>query len=100
MVRPVNLLIFILRKIILLYVTLVIHSGTLTRVPVLLHYLHLSIGNFLAALLNRARAVPKYLFDRLLGISHHSEILIVQTVGCDEEDHGFLSDPVVIQSQV
>jgi hypothetical protein len=95
-----NLLIFILREIILLNVTLVIHSGATTRVPVLFHVLHLGIGTLVAALLDRARAAPKDLFDRLFGISHHSEILIVQTVGCDEKDHGFLSDPVVIQSQV
>jgi hypothetical protein len=95
-----NLLIFIVREIILLDMTLVIHSGATTRIPVLLHVQHLSISTLLAALLDRARTAPKYLLDCFLGVSHHSVVLVTQTVRWDEEDNGFLSDPVVIQSQV
>jgi hypothetical protein len=95
-----NLLIFIVREIILLDVTLVIHSWSSTRVSVLLHVQHLSISTLLATLLDRASSAPEYLLDCFLSVSHHSEVLVTQTVGWDEEDNGFLSDPVVIQSQV
>lgn len=95
-----NLLIFIVREIILLDVTLVIHSLSSTRVPVLLHVQHLSIKTLLAALLDRASPAPEYLLDCFLGVSHHSVVLVTQTVGWYEEDNGFLSYPVVIQSQV
>lgn len=93
-----NLLIFIVREIILLDVNLVIHSWSSTRVSVLLHVQHLSISTLLAALFDRACAASKYLLDCFLSVSHHSVVLVTQTVGWYEEDYGFLSDPVFIQS--
>jgi hypothetical protein len=51
-VRPMNLLILIVREIVLLNVTLVIHSWATARVPVVLHVQHLSISALQAAPFN------------------------------------------------
>ena len=99
-VRPMNVLILIVREIVLLDVTLVIHSRATARVTVVLHVLHLSISALHAAPFNRARASPKYFLNLFLGTSHHREVLVIHTIGGDEENDGFLSDPVVIKSRV
>lgn len=82
-----NLLVFIVRKIILLDVTLVVHSRASTRVPVFLHVQHLSISTLQATLFNRAQAAAKNLLYSFLGVIHHSVVLVTQTVGWDEEDN-------------
>jgi hypothetical protein len=81
-----NLLILIVREIVLLNVTLVIHSWATTRVTVVLHVQHLSISALHAAPFNRERAAPKYFLYLFLCTSHHREVLVIHTICGDEEN--------------